>query len=111
MLPRRLPRRLRQAFAAAVRCGFIPALLLPLPQENDSLKDLLSNPVIAESKKKEVVKRLAAEASFSQVRRSCDAHWARHARRRQLEHSEGVLWALLLRKACCARSGPAGQLR
>ena len=39
----------------------------PRLQENDSLKDLLSNPVIAEAKKKEVVKRLAAEASFSQV--------------------------------------------
>ncbi|KAI7842461.1 hypothetical protein COHA_003817 [Chlorella ohadii] len=35
-------------------------------KENDSLKELLSNPVIAEAKKKEVVKRLAAEASFSQ---------------------------------------------
>lgn len=46
-----------------------------LPQDNDSLKDLLSNPVIAEAKKKEVVKRLAAEASFSQVRSapSCSA--------------------------------------
>ncbi|KAL4444158.1 hypothetical protein ABPG75_011895 [Micractinium tetrahymenae] len=40
--------------------------LATILKDNEALKELLQNPVITEAKKKDVVKRLATEASFSQ---------------------------------------------